>query len=99
MHPVPRPKASTCRNSNSSHILSTQLHTAANNWELESVALPPLGIGVGLVEPEVSARVLVEILVSHLDEGGPPHDLTIVVSSSYESELFTQLVEEMLEGS
>jgi len=67
----------------------------ASDWELESLALPPLGIGVGLVEPEVSARGLVEILVTHLEVGDPPQDLTIVVSSSYESELFTQLVQEV----
>ena len=67
----------------------------ASDWELESLALPPLGIGVGLVEPEVSAKGLVEILITHLEAGGPPHDLTIVVSSSYESELFTQLVQEV----
>lgn len=67
----------------------------ASDWALESLAMPPLGIGVGVVEPEVSARGLVEILVTHLEEGEPPHELTIVVSSSYESELFTQLVQEV----
>jgi O-acetyl-ADP-ribose deacetylase (regulator of RNase III) len=66
----------------------------ATDWALESLAVPALGIGVGLIEPEVSARTLVEILFNHLDEGQPPLDLTIVVSSEYESDLFSQLVSE-----
>ena len=67
----------------------------AADWALESLSVPALGIGVGLIEPEVSARALVEILFNHLDEGQPPLDLTIVVSSEYESDLFIQLVGEM----
>ncbi len=67
----------------------------ASDWGLESLAVPALGIGVGLIEPEVSARALVEILFNHLDEARPPLDLTIVVSSEYEADLFNQLVGEM----
>jgi O-acetyl-ADP-ribose deacetylase (regulator of RNase III) len=67
----------------------------ASDWELASVALPPLGLSVGTTEPESSARALVEILFNHLDEGGPPRDLIIVVASGYEADLFEGLVEEM----
>lgn len=67
----------------------------ATDWGLASLALPPFGMTAGTSDPEVSARVLVEILFNHLDEGLVPLDLTIVVSSDYESDLFGRLVGEM----
>jgi O-acetyl-ADP-ribose deacetylase (regulator of RNase III) len=66
----------------------------AADWGLDTLALPPFGMAVGTADPEVSARALVEILFNHLDEGVAPLDLTIVVSSDFESELFGRLVEE-----
>lgn len=67
----------------------------ASDWAMHSVALPPLGIGAGTTEPEVSARVLVEILFNHLDEGAPPLDLILVVSSAFEAEMFERLIAEL----
>ncbi len=67
----------------------------ATDWGLASVALPPLGLTVGTTEPEESARSLVEILFNHLDEGAAPLDLTIVVASDFEANLFAGLVEEL----
>lgn len=67
----------------------------ASDWELESLALPPFGMTAGTADPETSARVLVEILFNHLDEGKAPLDLTIVVSSAFESQLFGRMVEEL----
>lgn len=69
----------------------------ATDWAVESLALPPLGLGVGTTEPEVSARALTEILFNHLDQGAAPLDLTVVVTSDFEEELFGRLLEE-LEG-
>jgi O-acetyl-ADP-ribose deacetylase (regulator of RNase III) len=67
----------------------------AADWGLASLALPPLGLGVGNLAPEDAARAMVEILVDHLDEGQPPLDFTIVASSAYEMEIFGHLVEEL----
>jgi O-acetyl-ADP-ribose deacetylase (regulator of RNase III) len=67
----------------------------ASDWGLASIALPPLGISVGMIEPEESARALVEILFNHLDEGLAPLDLTIVVASDFEARLFDGLIDEM----
>lgn len=67
----------------------------ATDWALESLALPPLGIGVGMTEPEVSARALVELLFNHLDEGAPPLDLVIVVSSVFEAEMFEGIIRDL----
>lgn len=59
---------------------------------LESLALPPLGLGVGAMEPEEAGRAQVEILANHLAEGAPPLDVTIVAASEFELELFERLV-------
>ncbi len=70
----------------------------AVDWGVKSLALPPLGLGVGLTEPEISARALVEILYNHLDEGREPLDFTLVVTSSFEEDLFARLVDEAARG-
>jgi len=67
----------------------------ATEFELHSLAMPPLGMGVGHMDIEDSARAMVEILVNHLDEGHPPLELAIVVAGEYEAGVFTRLVEEL----
>lgn len=67
----------------------------AVEWEIRSLALPPLGSGVGHLDIEDSARSMVEILVNHLDEGHPPLDLVIVVAGEYEAGVFRHLVDEL----
>ena len=64
----------------------------AAEWGMQSLALPPLGLGVGRLDAEDAAHAMVEILVNHLDEGQPPLDLTIVVTTAYEAEVFKRLV-------
>jgi O-acetyl-ADP-ribose deacetylase (regulator of RNase III) len=66
----------------------------ASDWGLESLAVPALGLGAGMIEPEAPAGTLVEILFTHLDEGEPPLELSIVADSEFESKLFTRLVED-----
>lgn len=66
----------------------------ASDMGLTSLALPPLGIGVGLTEPEDAARALCELLYNHLDEA-ETLDMTLVVSSPYEQEMFSRIVEEL----
>lgn len=67
----------------------------AADWGLETLALPPLGMGAGTIEAEDSARALLDILFQHLDEGQPPLALTIVVGSEYEAGLFNRMVDEL----
>jgi O-acetyl-ADP-ribose deacetylase (regulator of RNase III) len=64
----------------------------AREWEIASLSLPPLGLGVGTLEPEDSAYMMVELLQDHLREGEPPGELVIVVESPYEEELFRRLL-------
>lgn len=81
-----------------SHTLQRALQNGlrrASDWGLGSLALPPLGIGVGTIEPEAGARALAEILFNHLDEGAAPLAITILVTSDYELGLFERLVEEL----
>ena len=66
----------------------------AADMGLTSLALPPLGIGVGMTEPEEAARALCELLYNHL-AGAETLDMTVVVSSPYEEEMFSSIVEEM----
>ncbi len=68
----------------------------AAEWGLISLALPPLGLSVGMVEPEEAARRLVGVLVDHLDAGEAPLDLTIVVGNRYEEGLFARIVESLM---
>lgn len=70
----------------------------ATDWGLSSLAMPPLGAGVGRMDPEEAARAQVEILANHLAEGLPPLDLTIAVGGEYEAEVFGRLVEELARG-
>lgn len=67
----------------------------ASDWGLESLALPPLGIGAGTLEADNAARALLEILFDHLDEGQKPLALTVVVATEYEEGLFGRLVDEL----
>lgn len=64
----------------------------AADWGLESLALPALGIGPGAEDPEGAARVLIDILFNHLDEGVAPLDLTVVVGSEYLHDVFERLI-------
>jgi O-acetyl-ADP-ribose deacetylase (regulator of RNase III) len=67
----------------------------AVEWEIQSLAIPPLGIGVGRLDTEDAARAMVEILVNHLNEGQAPLDLTIVVGTGYEQGVFDRIVGEL----
>jgi O-acetyl-ADP-ribose deacetylase (regulator of RNase III) len=61
----------------------------AVEWELESLSLPPLGTGAGNLEPEASARLMVDILREHMETEVHPSAVTIVVPGPYEFETFS----------
>lgn len=64
----------------------------AVEWGVTSLALPPVGIGPGTMDPEEGARLLVDVLRAHLLEGSDPRELTIVVESEFEEELYLRLL-------
>jgi len=64
----------------------------AQEWEMASLSVPPLGLGAGSLEPEEWASMVVELLLNHVREGEPPREITIVVESEYEEDLFRRLL-------
>lgn len=60
----------------------------ASEWDIESVALPPLGTGAGNLSPEASAAAMLPVLASHLASESHPGTVTIVVPNEYEEEIF-----------
>ncbi len=65
----------------------------AQEWGLESVAIPPLGMGAGNLEAEDSASVMVPVLQDHLRKFEYPRDVIIVAASDYEEDVFLRAVE------
>jgi O-acetyl-ADP-ribose deacetylase (regulator of RNase III) len=64
----------------------------ARDWEMSSLALPPLGLGAGALDPDDVAHMVVEVLLDHERLGDPPQELVIVVETAYEEELFRRLL-------
>ncbi|MDX1567033.1 MAG: macro domain-containing protein [Longimicrobiales bacterium] len=60
----------------------------ASEWDMKSVALPPLGTGAGNLDPESSAAAMLPVLKSHLKVEAQPSSITIVVANGYEEEIF-----------
>lgn len=55
---------------------------------VESVALAPLGVGAGNLDHEHSARVTVDAIGAHLEQGQAPLVFEIFVANEYEEEVF-----------
>lgn len=64
----------------------------ARDWEMASLALPPLGLGAGTLDADGVAGMVVEALVEHQREGAAPTDLVLLVESGYEEDLFRRLL-------
>lgn len=60
----------------------------AEEWGLESVTVLPLGTGAGNLEPEASARVMLEVLRDHFLQALFPRNVTIAVATEYEEDAF-----------
>lgn len=64
----------------------------AADFGIDTVALPPLGLGAGNLEAEESARLMVEVIREHVAEGRPPLEFEIVVESEFEESVFSALL-------
>lgn len=71
----------------------------AADFGIETVALPPLGLGAGNLEAEESAKVMVEVIRDHVSEGRPPLEFAIVVESEFEETVFASLAAAGTSGS
>ena len=61
----------------------------AAEWEVATLAVPPLGVGGGNLDAEDSARVMCAVLRDHGFAAAFPRQVTLVVSNDYEEEAFT----------
>lgn len=59
----------------------------AAEWELTSLALPPLGAGVGQMVAEEAASALVALLMEHAARSPHPAEVTLVAAGAYEVEV------------
>jgi O-acetyl-ADP-ribose deacetylase (regulator of RNase III) len=62
----------------------------AVEWGIESLSLPPLGTGAGNLDPEDSARLVLEVLREHSGTEAHPREVTIVVPGAYEEAVFAR---------
>ncbi len=65
----------------------------AEEWGLESLALPPLGTGAGNLETEESAAEMLSVIQRHIRHHDHPREVVILVSSSYEEGVFRQALD------
>jgi O-acetyl-ADP-ribose deacetylase (regulator of RNase III) len=64
----------------------------AVDWHFARVTLPPLGTGAGNLSVEDAAQVMVEVLGRHLAVASYPSDVTIVVESEQDKQVFDGLL-------
>lgn len=64
----------------------------AQEWEFARITVPPLGTGAGNLSLEVAAEIMVTVLKSHLGSAPYPSDVTIVVETTDDRELFEAAV-------
>ena len=64
----------------------------ASDWGIEHVALPPFGIGVGNLDVEDSADVMIDAIRRHRQSARHPARITIVVETAFERDVFERLV-------
>jgi len=60
----------------------------AEQWDLETVAILPLGIGAGNLDAEGSARIMLSVLRDHYREAERPREVIIPVATDYEEGAF-----------
>ncbi len=58
------------------------------DFGIGSLSLPPLGLGVGNLDAEGTAEMLVQVLNAHLLGDDAPGEIEIVVENDFEQEIF-----------
>jgi O-acetyl-ADP-ribose deacetylase (regulator of RNase III) len=62
-------------------------------WGVDTMAVPVLGIGAGNLSVEESAETMVPLMEEHLQRSEYPQLVTVVVSNEYEEEVFNRAAE------
>lgn len=63
-----------------------------SEWAIDSVAMPPLGIGAGNLDAEEAAETMLPALVEHMQTSAHPRQVEICVETDYEREAFARAV-------
>ena len=65
----------------------------AEEWGLDSLAIPPLGTGAGNLDAEEAASVMVPLIAEHIKGSENRRSVRILVGTGYELDVFGQAVE------
>ena len=65
----------------------------ARDWQITSLAVPPIGTGPGALDVERAARIMCEVLREHLTAEPYPRDVHIVVESEDDQAVFERFME------
>ncbi len=65
----------------------------AQEWGVESLAMPILGVGAGNLTAEESAQIMVPLIHEHSAQFEYPREVVLAVSSEYEEDVFLRAVE------
>lgn len=65
----------------------------AQEWGMETLAMPVLGVGAGNLSAEDSAEVMIPMIRDHLLRFDHPGEVIVAVSSEYEEDVFHRAVE------
>ncbi len=66
----------------------------ASTMGIETLALPPLGTGAGNLDAEAAAGVMLEVLREHMENEEHPREVTVMVATEYEQEVFASYLGE-----
>lgn len=64
----------------------------ATEWELERIAIPPLGSGAGQLDAGEVASVMIPLIQEYQAQVAFPREVLIVVESDYEEQVFSRAV-------
>lgn len=70
----------------------------AAEWGVETLAVPPLGVGAGNLDAEVSARVMCSVLEAHRAGSPSPREILFLASNDYEENALSGEVKRVFEG-
>jgi len=88
VHAVIRSETEAVSGSSVRRALLSALQRAVD-WQLSRLAVPPLGVGPGGLEPEDAARIVCEVVVQHVLGGAAhPSEVSIVVESEQDRAMF-----------
>lgn len=68
------------------------------DWEIDTIALAPLGTGAGNLDAEEAAAVMIPILAAHEREAGRPFHAIIVGEDDYQRSVFQAEIARLAEA-